>query len=104
MSTPVLLLGNDQTITVTGLQDQVSGAYLNASTVTATIDTLAGTELASITLQYVTDSNGDYQGVIEDDVAITSGTRYVVDVTATSAGDLVGNWREVVVAKYREFA
>lgn len=100
-----LYVGNDHLLTLEGVQDAVSGDYLNAATVTATLKTRAGVEVEGdnwpITLDYVADSDGNYQGVIEDGVEITAGKTYIVEITVDAGGDLIGFWRFPVVATWR---
>lgn len=101
-----LLIGNDQTITVSGLKDQVSGDFINDATVTVTVKTRDGANVAGETwplaLQYVTGSDGDYRGTLEDGLELTPGI-YVVEARAVATDDLVAFWREEVSATYRRF-
>lgn len=102
----VLLVGNDQTIRVSGVQDEVSGDYLNDITVQVWIKERDGTDVAGetwpITLDYIADSNGDYIGNIEDGVELVAGRRYIVEIRSEAPGDLVGFWHFTRAAKWRE--
>lgn len=102
----VLLVGNDQTIRVSGVQDSQSGDYLNDITVEVWLKERDGTpvpgETWPITLQYVADSNGDYLGNIEDGVELVANRKYLVEIRAEAPGDLVGFWHFVRPAKWRE--
>lgn len=42
------------------------------------------------TMSYITDSNGDYIGTIEDGASLTLGSTYWVIATATASGDRIG--------------
>lgn len=102
-----LYIGNDQTIEVTGLIDEVSGSYLNGATVTASVKTLAGANVSGqsmpIALSYVAASNGNYRGTLEDGLVLTDGTFYVIEVSADAGSDLIALWHKQVPAQYREF-
>lgn len=102
-----LLIGNDHIVELAGLHDEISGSYLNAATVTARLKTVAGVEVAGeswpITLTYVTGSNGNYRGTIEDAVVLESGKSYMLEITADGGGDLIGFWRKELIAQYRTF-
>lgn len=91
-----LLIGNDQTLTLEGLQDEVTLAYINDATVTATVKDRSGNEVAGqswpLTLDYVVLSNGTYQGNLEDALVLSRGASYFVEITAT-AGTGKGFWR-----------
>lgn len=87
----VAFVSNDNVVQLDALAD-VDG-YINNATVAAVINTKAGVEVvASFTLTYVTASNGRYRGTIEEDAAITSGTEYVLVVSATASSDRKGSW------------
>lgn len=99
------LIGNDLVLDVTGLSDPVTGSYLNSATVTAVMKDAAGAELAGqtwpLTLGYVADSDGHYQGVLEDGLEMSEFGRYWIEITVDSGGDLIGFWRWSDVANYR---
>lgn len=102
----VLLVQNDQTVEVLGLQDQVSGSYQNAATVTARIKTMAGVDVTGvtwpITLAYVAASSGNYRGTFEAAASLSPGLRYIVEISAAQSG-LEGFWHQDVTAQYRGF-
>lgn len=106
-TTGTLYLYNDNVIEVTGLRDSnaATGVYLNAATVTATIKTRSGTAVTGVTfpvtLDYVTDSNGDYRGTVDAALVLVEGGVYWVEVTIVSS-TLNGHLRKQVVALYRE--
>ena len=72
---------NDQTVEVDKVKDSLTGAYLNAASVTVTLYDSSGspvTELTSITLGYVTDSNGKYQGNVDQTFNPALGDNYEI--------------------------
>jgi len=101
----VLLVGNDHTVNISGVQDERSGAYLNNIDVKVWIKDRSGVNVAGetwpLTLDYVADSNGDYIGNIEDGVELIHGRTYVVEIRAEAPGDLIGFWHYKVMAQWR---
>jgi hypothetical protein len=100
-----LLIGNDHTVTVTGLHDAITGDYINTATVTVTITDKRGNVVTGqsmpLTLAYIADSNGNYQGNLEDGLNLTE-DRYLVEVQAVGDGDLVALWHQWITACYRK--
>ena len=76
---------NDTLLELTGLKDEVTDAYINTATVTATVKNAAGTAVTGqswpLTLGYVTASDGDYLGVLEAALSVAVGDRLTVEVT-----------------------
>jgi len=80
---------NDQVIEVLGLKNNVSGAFLNAATVTATLKDAAGqnvTGLTNLTLAYVAASSGDYRGQVEQTFDPAVGGSYTLHIDGSEAG------------------
>lgn len=50
------------------------------------------------TMDYVTDSNGDYYGTIEDNASLTNGSTYWVVVSMSASDDRVGSRKMRFVA------
>lgn len=100
-----LLIGNDQTISVSGVQDAVSGDFINNAVITATVKDACGEQVSGqdwpLTLNYVTDSDGNYRGTFEDGLELVENEIYIVEVHLTVPGDLVAYWRQKVPAAYR---
>lgn len=97
--TTVAYVGNDNLIEVLGLQNEVSGAYIDdagGATVTAVVKDLAGVTVDnadSITLAFVSASNGNWRGVLPDTAALKSGADYVAEITADGGAGLQAFWR-----------
>lgn len=97
--TVVAYVGNDNLIEVLGLQNEVSGAFIDdagGASVTAVVKDLAGnmvTNADSITLAYVAASNGDWRGTLRDDAALKSGADYIAEITADGGAGLRAFWR-----------
>lgn len=102
----VLLIRNDQTVKVLGLQDEISGDYINNATVTARIKDKQGRDVAGetwpITLQYIAASDGNYHGNFDDGIELIVGKIYIVEIAADAGGGLKAFWRFFRTAKYRQ--
>lgn len=80
---------NTQVLTLNGLQDVVTGDYLNQATVTATlIDRLGNVDVVinDLPLDYLPASNGNYQGTVPFAFDAALGGGYILQVTANQAG------------------
>jgi hypothetical protein len=99
----IFWVGNDNLIRLVDLVDQIGGdeatpAAVLTATVTAQIKNAAGTNVGTaITLAFVTGTNGDYEGVAADTLALVDGADYTVEVTADDGPNRRGFW--VVEAK-----
>lgn len=89
----ILLIRNDNDFRIRGFRDSraASGVYLNAAT-TATWElnpakkATAPVAVASGTMTYVTGSNGEYVGGIDDSVVLVEGTEYWLNVVLAEGG------------------
>lgn len=85
-----LFAGNDALLRWTGAANSVTGAYLNAATVTAQLyDENDDPKGDPVTLDYVAGSNGNYLGVLESsviDAHFAVGDRYELVVTLVQGG------------------
>lgn len=83
----VLELGDDQG---DGLQDAITKAWINDATVTATLKTTAGIDLAGqawpLALPYVAGSRGVYRGVLEPALVITDKQSLVLFADVSRSG------------------
>ncbi len=86
----------------TGLYDSNLGSYVNDATVTFVLKDSGGNFVGSGSgnCSYVTDTNGVYEGVLEDGVALTEGGVYYLEVTATASSDRIGFRRLRYTAQY----
>ena len=102
----LLFIGNDMSLTVTGLKDEIAGTFINSgATVTATIKNRAGVNVSGqnwpLTLSYLTGTNGNYRGVLEDGIAFEANEIYRIEITADAGSDVIGFWRYERKAVYR---
>ena len=91
-------INNDQLLKVEGLRDPVTSAYVNAAIIEATMYESDGVTPVSgqswpLTLDYVSASNGNYQGLLEDGRVLTYGEIYWIEVRADAGSDLIKTWR-----------
>lgn len=103
-----LLIANDQTIRVLGVQDEISGNYINnlVTGVTAHIKNMNGTSVAGetwpITLIYVSGSDGDYRGNFDNAIKLVNNRDYIIEIGVDAGGGLKAFWRFVRPAQYRQ--
>jgi hypothetical protein len=98
-------VGSDQLVTIEGLRDPATNAYVNTATIEVTMTDAEGTAVAGQTfpllLDYISSSNGNYQGLLEDTRELVDGQLYWLEITA-NAGGLVKTWKWADVARYRK--
>ena len=85
-------LTTDNMVHVQGIHDAVDGSWVNDATVTATMANAAGTAVTgvgTVTLGYVTGSNGDYVGVVPDTASLTEDEVLTLTITMTATIDSV---------------
>lgn len=105
MDIQTLYLGSDMLFELAGLRDQATGDYLNAATVTVTLQDSAGVNVTGETwplaMTYVTSSNGVYRATLKDTLSLTANARYVATVIADAGSGKRGQWELDVVARTR---
>ncbi len=105
-----LFIGNDLTLEVAGVQDEITGEVFAAAVVTATILDSSGQEVGpEISLQYVLPQDdaegreGLYLGNIDDELDLEEGAIYTIKIVADAGGGLKARWYRSVPAQYRTF-
>lgn len=92
----ILLKDNDMVLEVSGLQNKITGAYLNAAAVAVTLADTAGAAVAGETwplaLSYVASSDGVYRATLEESLGISKDAEYIATVTADAGADLKATW------------
>jgi hypothetical protein len=71
------------------------GSYVNDATVTMTLKDSGGTPVSgasSLSLTYVTGSNGRYQGTLPYTLTLTAGAEYTLEITGTSGSGARAFW------------
>lgn len=92
-----LYLGNDNVLTLDGLQNGITEAYLNAATVSVTLvdadDAEVTGETWPLTMSYVAASNGVYRATLTDTLSgISAGDIVTAQVSANGGAGLQGYW------------
>lgn len=101
----ILYVGNDTVLEVRGLKNEVTGAFLNAAAVTATLVDAEGDQVTGqswpVTLAYVTGSDGLYRATLSYGMGLTSGGRYTAQITANGGSGLRASWSIPCLARAR---
>ena len=82
-----LYVNEDNDIILDGLKKSVADTYVNDATVTFRVTDESDVEMVAATvMDYVTDSDGKYWGVVDkvDAASFVAGTAYYVECTVTS--------------------
>lgn len=103
-----ILIRNDNDFRVRGFRDTritpLTDSYLNAATTATwelrTAKSPGGSQVSSGTLSYVTGSNGEYVGGIDDAVSLTEGTEYWLHIVLAQGG-VQGDWEVPLTAARR---
>lgn len=105
MDVQTLYYGNDMLLEVAGLRDQATGDYLNAATVTVTLEDDADVQVTGeswpLAMSYVASSNGVYRATLRDTLSLTNNARYVATVIADAGEGKRGRWDVDFVCKMR---
>lgn len=101
----VLFVGNDNILEVSDLKNELTGADLNAATVTVTLKDAAGANVTGDTwpktMTYVTGSKGTYRTTLLYSMPLTAGDRYNAVISANGGAGLQASWTVECVARAR---
>lgn len=101
----IVYTGNDTVLEVKGLKNEVTGAFLNSATVTATLVDDDGNQVAGETwpktLEYVADSDGIYRATLPYTLSLAAGGRYEANISVNAGAGLRASWSLPVVARSR---
>ena len=98
-------IGSDNLFEVTGAQNVLTGDFLNSATVQVTVvdattETEVNGETWPLTLSYVAASNGDYRGVLSDQLVLQEQQSLRYDVVVDAGAGLRREWRLFGIAEY----
>ena len=82
-----LYVRNDNTVYITGLRNSEDDSYINNATVTFTVYDDACNQLTGaidVSMGYVTDSNGNYRGVLQSSVDLVNGKEYTIVIVSSN--------------------
>ena len=101
--TAVFNVGNSNVVELQTLTNSVTEVADTAATVTVRVTDLDGTEVTGHIwpLNMPHDTGGTYRVVLDEDLGITVGQRYFVQITATGGSGETGYWECVVRAQTR---
>lgn len=95
-STLTIYRNNDNLVqNPTPMTRSSDGAYVNDATVTMTLKDSAGAAVSGasgLSLTYVTDSNGRYQGTLPYTLSLTAGEDYTLEITGTTGSGVRAFW------------
>lgn len=101
----ILYRSNDQILELRGLKNELTGAALNAATVTVTLVNSAGAQVAGDTwpktMAYVTGSSGTYRCTLVYGLTLAEDGRYTAQITANAGNGLRAYWELECVARNR---
>lgn len=101
----VLYIGNDAILELRGLENDLTGQFLNAATVTATLTDATGTQIAGaawpMTLAYVAASDGTYRATLPYTLALTPNEKVTAAISVDAGSGLRAFWALEFVARRR---
>ena len=99
----VIFTSSDNIIEVRSLLNELTGANLNAATVTVTLKDSTGTNVPGDTwpktMAYVTGSNGVYRATLGYALPLTADARYTATLVADAGAGLRRTWTMECVAR-----
>ncbi len=102
----ILYLANDHALELSEMQNEATGAVVDAASVSATLyDAATGVEVFGQTwplaLPPVSGAPGTYRGTLSHALALVANRRYVAEINANAGAGLVARWRVPLVALNR---
>jgi len=98
----ILYVDNTNTVTLDGLQNSITAAYINDATVTLTIEDSDGVEVTGetwpLTMSYVATSDGNYRVAI--DAVLEDSEKYSAIINVSSSGS-TAKWTVPITAIVR---
>ena len=87
---------SDNVVILSGLKDEVSGAFMNTAVVEVTVVDRGGTPVSGqawpTSMPYVASSDGVYRGTLSDALDLTKFESYTAQVTADAGPGLRQYW------------
>lgn len=101
----VAFVGNTNVLKLRGLKSALDDEYINDATVSVTVKTVAGVNVTGqtwpTTMGYVANSDGDYRALLESDLAVVAGVKYLAFIEANAGGEAIGHWEFEFIPKTR---
>lgn len=83
----VFFVDNDNEVVIKGLREGLTGTFINNASLTFTVYDLCEDAVSggsSISMPYITGSNGNYRGILPGTVGLSASTQYRVVITASN--------------------
>jgi len=101
----ILFVLNDNILELIGLKDVVLDSFMNAATVTITLNDRNDVPVTGQTwptaMDYVAASDGKYRAVLEDAMSLDAGKNYTAIIDADGGVNLKGHWEVELKAEIR---
>lgn len=92
-----VFVANTNVLDLIGLHDEVDETYINDADVVVTVKDASDVEVQGVTwpltMAYVAASDGDYRGILSDELAFVARQTYYAHITADAGSDRVGRWK-----------
>lgn len=92
-----VFVANTNVLDLVGLHSEVDAAFINNASVTVTVKDSDDVEVAGVTwpliMAYISASNGNYRGILSNELALVAKETYYAHITADAGVDRVGYWK-----------
>lgn len=111
MTAQIAYVANTNNLKLSGLKSELEGSYLNGAAVTVTVKDADGNPLTGetwpLTMNYVSNSNGDYVADLVAELNLVAGQHYTAFIDADGSTDSPaverkGHWEIALTAKTRK--
>ena len=103
-----VFVDNTNIITLLRLRSTVGNTVIDSADMTVTIKTLAGENVGGLTwpvdmvLTNESPSQGNYRGILSDEIKFEPNTQYIAHVDVNDGEDRIGHWEVPIIAKTRQ--
>jgi hypothetical protein len=89
-------VANTNLLTLVGLKDHITDAFISTATVTVTVKDQNGSPVSGMTwpatMSYVAASDGNYRLALEDDLALIAKRNYTAFIEVDAGAARIGHW------------
>jgi hypothetical protein len=90
-------VANTNVLELTGLTSNIEEAFINDATVTVTVKDTADVDVTGetwpVTMDYITDSDGNYRAILIDALPLVGNRKYIAHISADGGEDRIGYWK-----------
>jgi len=105
LNSKILYLNNSHVLQLLGLKNGLDNAFSSSAVVTATLKDSKGNNVPGqtwpLTLNYVADSDGSYNAVLNAGLGLVKNKQYHLKITAVDNG-LTATWDDYIKAEVRQ--